>query len=78
MANARQCDRCGKFYTYNGSSAIDRIMCKTYNGSTRNISIDDPYYRMDLCESCLNELKGWWIKIAYLSEVNKTNSEEDK
>ena len=77
MANARQCDRCGRFYTYSSDNAIDRIICKTYNGSTRSICLDDPNYRIDLCESCLTEFKGWWIKIAYLSEANK-KSKEDK
>lgn len=77
MANARQCDRCGKFYLYD-RDATDRITCKTYNGSTRSIYLDDPNYNIDLCESCLKEFKGWWIKIAHLSEANKKNSEEDK
>lgn len=79
MANARQCDRCGKFFIYDTHTPIN-ISCKTYSGKCANIYLDDANCNIDLCDGCLNELKGWWIKIAHLSEANKKskNSEEDK
>lgn len=75
MAIAKQCDRCGKFYLFNIDTPRN-VICKTYSGMNRKIYLEDDNNGIDLCESCLTELKGWWIKIAYLSEANK-NSKED-
>lgn len=48
MANAKKCDRCGKYYDKN-----DRKMwLYTANPDARNA--------LDLCDECVTELKKWF------------------
>ena len=75
MAKARQCDRCGKFYAYNCNTP-ETINVKTYSGFSRSIYLDDPAYHIDLCEGCLKEFNGWWVKIAHLSPANRSKEAE--
>lgn len=48
MANAKKCDRCGKYYDKN-----DRKMW-LYNASP------DARNALDLCDECVTELKKWF------------------
>ena len=60
MANAKKCDRCGKYYDKNeshstdtnyGRSRIDGVAFTTKNGSYCN--------DYDLCDECIGLLKEW-------------------
>ena len=52
MADAKKCDRCGKFY--------DKCpKAKSINGryvQGIRISTSGPYIELDLCEKCINDL----------------------
>ena len=57
MANAKKCDRCGKFYDTSISRAVpgfwfgvtlDKVQIKTIN--------DNEAYTRDLCDECMDEL----------------------
>ena len=52
MANAKKCDRCGKYYDKNKG-------VKSINGCfVRGIRLETsgPYTDLDLCDSCISEL----------------------
>lgn len=60
MANAKKCDRCGKFYeNYNSRNSEKEI-----NGIiTLNIDKKDQYFNhgpYDLCPRCSKELMDWF------------------
>ena len=69
MANAKQCDRCGKFYVYT-SDTPKFINCKAYSGFNRQIYLDDRCNDIDICSDCLDSLYKWWIKIANKESEN--------
>ena len=60
MANAKKCDRCGKYY-----DAVDRTMY---------LFIGKPAYNnvTDLCDRCNDELERWYNKdLGDISDVER-------
>lgn len=58
MANAKQCDRCGKFYT----SSTKYPVLHTQDGrNVREVTLmGTTGYLVDLCDGCIKSLTEWW------------------
>lgn len=64
MANAKKCDRCGRFYDYYGmkKSCSFRNAMTIYYKSKENIVLDSSKNHYDLCPLCMEQLVGWLTK----------------
>lgn len=59
MADAKQCDRCGSYY----SDSPSKPTVKLTDEITKQITyIGNTYYACDLCQECWNEFAKWWEK----------------
>lgn len=57
MADAKQCDRCGKYY----SNVIGYPVVKLIDERTKQITgIGNSVWDCDLCTDCWNKFSEWW------------------
>lgn len=57
MANAKKCDRCGKYYMGNPGYPTVALTCDM----TRTINeIGNSVYSADLCPECWKSFAEWW------------------
>lgn len=57
MADAKQCDRCGKYYP----GVVAYPIVKLTDGRTKQIStIGNSVRDCDLCDDCWNKFSEWW------------------
>lgn len=75
MANAKQCDRCGKFYTvsaWDDACSSIRLACVTLGVAQSNVLtiMDKITEAVDLCPKCQDSLKNWILE-------KETNDEND-
>lgn len=59
MAQARKCDRCGKFYKYypvnDTSSVCNAIICVRIDSAALKIKYREDH--MDLCQNCMDDFR---------------------
>ena len=59
MADAKQCDRCGKYY----SEVTSYPVVKLADGHTKQITcVGNNIRDCDLCTDCWNRFGEWWEK----------------
>ena len=60
MAKAKQCDKCGEFYTYDCNTLKNVAVKSIVDNSRKNICVYDAFQDVDVCPNCLESLKNWW------------------
>lgn len=56
MGMAKKCDRCGKYYDFNGNNNANGLV-KVYRNSKSDITKVGPY--IDLCDDCMSILNSF-------------------
>lgn len=59
MADAKQCDRCGKFYTRSSECGCE-FYSKIENRKRVINEIGNSHTSFDVCSNCWDDFKKWW------------------
>ena len=62
MANAKNCDRCGEFYTFVDENLIESLMRDLANFAKKQsqINFELMVRNLDLCPECQKSLTNWY------------------
>lgn len=76
MANAKKCDRCGKFFESRYDTGID---ITTYDENSRNVEFDCGLLpNLDLCPDCVESFKHWWANETVIPITKKRGKKDEK
>ena len=83
MADARKCDRCGKFYTINGDEKTGMVHPSTDGRrifGVRLLSYGDwDFKKYDLCPECADKLTGFlWRYDEEFEDAVEVEEDEDE
>ena len=75
MANAKKCDRCGKFYVSDFKTCVSLT---TYDNMQRAVGFDCGLLPdLDLCPDCVESFKQWWANETAIPIIKKEGEKDD-
>jgi len=78
MADAKKCDRCGKFFEEGNTHCGTYVEITTCNGANRNFKFDCGLLPdLDLCPDCVESFKHWWSNETVIPVTKKRGKKDE-